>query len=132
MTTTLNTLGVMEIPESFSQSLYYLTPQFGPKVYWKKHYIKPKTFLPLSKIKPSKMQNHWTQIQINKTIEGQPFSTQNFVFNQGIGMHAPSLLEYDIPPEFTKFSTFLGLFDGKEGQVQMFFLLHLCRLFSQH
>ena len=113
LSTTLNTSGKMAFPEIFSQSVYYLTPQVGPKVYWKKHYIKPQFFMPLGQIKPSKMENHWTQIQINKTIEGHRFKTQAFGFEQGIGMHAPSLLEYDIPTEFTKFSTFYGLFDGK-------------------
>ncbi len=50
-------------------------------------------------------------VQINKSIDSKSLTINRKVYSNGIGTHANSVIEYDLPAGFTRFKTFCGIDD---------------------
>jgi alpha-galactosidase len=51
----------------------------------------------------------WETVKINKSIGGNKLMVSGKVFENGIGTHATSVIEYDIPEGYDTFSSYVGL-----------------------
>lgn len=72
--------------------------------------------VPLTSIKWKRSIQQWGKTQIGKNAGGQPLKFKGQVMENGIGTHANSIIEYDIPAgEFTEFRA-IGVID--DGGIQ--------------
>jgi len=53
----------------------------------------------------------WQSVLVNKSVAGNPLTVDGKVREDGIGVHANSLIEYDIPEGYTQFSALAALDD---------------------
>jgi hypothetical protein len=51
----------------------------------------------------------WETVKINKSIAGNKLIVNGETFENGIGTHATSIIEYNLPEGYNTFSTFAGL-----------------------
>lgn len=58
----------------------------------------------------------WGQARVNKSVSGGPLMVNSQTYAAGIGTHANSLIEFDLPAGYTRFRTGVGL--GQAGAVQ--------------
>jgi putative membrane-bound dehydrogenase-like protein len=58
----------------------------------------------LTELKPVKADVGWGQLGINRNAGGQPMVVNGKPEAEGLGAHAPSILEFDLPPGTTKFT----------------------------
>jgi putative membrane-bound dehydrogenase-like protein len=58
----------------------------------------------------------WGHVQINKNAEGAPLRINGKAVEYGIGTHANSVIEYDLPEGFTRFKARAGLDNGGTDQ----------------
>ncbi len=60
----------------------------------------------------------WGSVQQNKNCQGQPLQVGGKSFETGIGTHAPSVIEFDLPAnhKFTRFTAIAGLDAGGTNQ----------------
>ncbi len=58
----------------------------------------------------------WSNVQINKSISGKPLTVNNVEYNNGIGSHSNSIIEYNLPEGFTRFTSICGLDKGGVDQ----------------
>ena len=58
----------------------------------------------------------WGHVKINRTIEGTALLAGGIAAHFGIGTHANSVIEYDLPPGYTRFVARGGLDTGALGQ----------------
>jgi alpha-galactosidase len=69
----------------------------------------PKGTLPLTELKWTSATAGWETVKINKSIAGNELVVDGKKFNDGIGTHAPSIIEYDLPEGYDTFSSSAGL-----------------------
>ncbi|MCM8539280.1 MAG: NPCBM/NEW2 domain-containing protein, partial [Lentisphaeraceae bacterium] len=53
--------------------------------------------------------------QINKTVEGKPLTMHGKVYANGIGIHATSVIAYDLPEGYERFKAIAGIDDETIG-----------------
>ncbi len=70
----------------------------------------------LTEMKPVKAESGWKDVNINKNVEGQPMVVNGQPVSEGIGTHAPSVIEFDLPAGTKKFSAKAALDKGGVGQ----------------
>ena len=63
----------------------------------------------LSQIKWSAATAGWNAVLVNKSVTGGPLNVGGKDYADGIGTHATSVIEYDLPPGYTRFLTRAGL-----------------------
>jgi hypothetical protein len=63
----------------------------------------------LSQIKWSAAKAEWNAVFVNKSVAGGPLDVGGNDYADGIGTHATSVIEYDLPPGYTRFLTRAGL-----------------------
>ena len=51
----------------------------------------------------------WNSVNLNRSVTGDPLEVDGRDYAEGIGTHATSLIEYDLPPGYTHFTTRAGL-----------------------
>ena len=71
---------------------------------------------PLTDLKPVKAETGWGQVGLNRNANGQPMSTNGKPGASGFGVHAPSVLEFDLPEGTTSFEALGALDDGGVSQ----------------
>jgi putative membrane-bound dehydrogenase-like protein len=54
----------------------------------------------------------WGQARVNLNMEGKPLRVDGKTFEKGIGVHAASVVAYDLPPGVERLETRVGLDDG--------------------
>jgi alpha-galactosidase len=69
----------------------------------------PNGTLPLTELKWASATAGWETVKINKSIAGNELAVDGKIFNNGIGTHAPSIIEYDLPEGYDVFSFSAGL-----------------------
>ncbi|MDB6070409.1 MAG: hypothetical protein JWL81_1580 [Verrucomicrobiales bacterium] len=71
----------------------------------------------LTELKAVKGETGWGKVGMNVNANGNPLSVNEQAVAKGIGVHAPSVLEFDLPEGTTSFSATGGLDDGgvKQG-----------------
>jgi hypothetical protein len=68
--------------------------------------------LKLTDLKWKNASSGWRKPTTTAAIGGKPMAIDSKIIPYGIGTHAPSVIEYDIPQGYTRFKTFGGLDDG--------------------
>jgi hypothetical protein len=51
----------------------------------------------------------WNSVNLNRSVAGSPLNVDGHEYTNGIGTHATSVIEYDLPPGYTRFATRAGL-----------------------
>lgn len=64
----------------------------------------------------------YSTLHINKSVDGNTLSVGNRKYANGLGTHANSIVEYTIPKNVTRFSTYYGL-DDEVGRAEVTFEL---------
>jgi putative membrane-bound dehydrogenase-like protein len=62
----------------------------------------------LTNFSPKVSSTGWGKVNIGKNASGGPLKLENRTYSNGIGVHAPSLLEYDLPENFARFQAKIG------------------------
>lgn len=74
--------------------------------------VGPKGELKLTDLKWKSATSGWRRPTTTSAIGGAPMSVDGKQIAYGIGTHAPSIIEYDLPEGYTRFKTFGGLDKG--------------------
>ena len=74
--------------------------------------VGPKGELKLTDLKWKSATSGWRRPTTSSAIGGAPMSVDGRTIAYGIGTHAPSIIEYDLPEGYTSFKTFGGLDKG--------------------
>ncbi|MFA6812140.1 MAG: NPCBM/NEW2 domain-containing protein [Bacteroidaceae bacterium] len=72
--------------------------------------------LKLTDLKWKNATSGWRKPTITSAISGKPMMIEGKLVPYGIGTHAPSVIEYDLPKGYSYFKTFGGLDDGGIAQ----------------
>ncbi len=67
-------------------------------------------------LKPVRAESQWGQVNMNRNAEGGPLSVNGQAIEVGIGTHANSVIEYDLPAGFDRFTAVGGLDNGGSNQ----------------
>jgi putative membrane-bound dehydrogenase-like protein len=78
--------------------------------------VGPKGQLALSSLKPTVTSSGWGSVQMNKNCEGRPLRISGRAFDSGIGVHANSIVGFELPPGYEKFEAMVGLDEGGTSQ----------------
>ena len=82
--------------------------------------------LSLTRIKWVSATSGWSTAKVGKSVGGNNLNVDNKVYADGIGTHATSIIEYDIPQGYDTFSSIVGLdkecTDHPEGATVKFLL----------
>jgi hypothetical protein len=65
----------------------------------------------LTTLKSASTSGNTGAVQVNKSFDGKPLTVNGKVYDNGFGTSSPSLLEFDLPEGYTRFSAFCGLDD---------------------
>ncbi|MDD4636391.1 MAG: NPCBM/NEW2 domain-containing protein [Bacteroidales bacterium] len=74
--------------------------------------VGPKGELKLTDLKWKSATSGWRRATTSSAVGGAPMSVDGKKIAYGIGTHAPSLIEFDLPEGYTRFKTFGGLDKG--------------------
>jgi alpha-galactosidase len=69
----------------------------------------------LTKLDLSKMVQGWGNPQINKSVTGKPLTISGRVFNNGVGTHAISRIDFNLKRKAERFTAFTGVDDAATG-----------------
>jgi len=72
--------------------------------------------VPLSSLKWQQATAGWGQVSQGKSVSGGPLRVGGQTYEQGIGTHASSVIEYDVPAGCTRFTATVGLDQAAAGQ----------------
>ncbi|GAA4429878.1 PVC-type heme-binding CxxCH protein [Bremerella cremea] len=72
--------------------------------------------LSLTDLKWNKASTDWQGVKKNRNVNGQPLMVNNKQYENGFGTHANSVIEFDIPEGYSKFSAIGGLDNGGTNQ----------------
>jgi hypothetical protein len=64
---------------------------------------------------PDSATQGWGQLQINKSVGGQPLTIAGKTFEHGLGTHAASEIIYELDGEYTGFTAWVGVDDEMRG-----------------
>ena len=63
----------------------------------------------LTKFKWVKASSGWGSVRINKGVSGSDLIVNKVKYDTGIGVHSNSVIEYDLPPGYTRFKALAGI-----------------------
>lgn len=69
----------------------------------------PNGILYLSRLEPVSVEQGWGELQLDAAVEGGPLMLGRTRFLQGLGTHAPSRIEYRLPPGYEAFEATAGV-----------------------
>ena len=72
--------------------------------------------VPLSSLKWQQATAGWGQVSQGKSVSGGPLRVGGQPYAQGIGTHANSVIEYDVPAGCTRFTATVGLDGAAAGR----------------
>lgn len=108
----------IDIDITGAQKLYLVAEVGGDDYNWdhfdwcEPRLIGPDGALKLTDLKWKTATSGWNRATTNKSISGKPMKVDGKLIPYGIGTHAPSVIEYDLPKGYTRFKTFAGLDEG--------------------
>ena len=70
----------------------------------------------LTNLKWKSATSGWGKINLDKNCDGGPLQIAKKNFASGIGTHAPSIIEFDLPENFSRFSAKAGIDNGATDQ----------------
>jgi alpha-galactosidase len=110
-----NTVVPIDININGASKLYLVVKDAGDNIEWDHaNWINPRLHnstdsVSLTTIKWVSASTGWGSVQLNKSVSGGPLSTNGISFHTGIGTHANSVIEFDIPAGYSRFTALLGL-----------------------
>jgi hypothetical protein len=105
-----------------TKKLYLVVNDGGDKTDWDHaDWIEPtvyneKNAVKLSSLKWIKATSGWEKAKVNKSISGNDLKVNKVKYEDGIGTHSNSIIEYDVPEGFTRFKALVGLDEACVGQ----------------
>ncbi|MEJ6981218.1 NPCBM/NEW2 domain-containing protein [Pedobacter sp. P351] len=112
----------LDLNISGARKLYLVVTDAGDNTDWDHaDWIAPtlyngKDSLLLTKLKWVKASSGWGKAHINKAVSGSSLIVSGREFENGIGVHSNSIIEFDIPEGYTRFKSQIGL--DNAGAVQ--------------
>ncbi len=100
---------------SGAKKLYLVVNDGGDKTDWDHaNWIEPtlyngKDSLKLTAVKWKKATSGWQKPKLNQSISGNNLITNKIKYENGIGTHSNSIIEFDIPEGYTRFKARVGL-----------------------
>ena len=101
-----------------AKKLYLVVSEAGDNNFYDHaNWINPAIYKPngdsllLTSLRSSSISGNSGAVQINRSFDGKPLTVNGKVYENGFGTSSPSLLEFDIPAGYTRFSAFCGLDD---------------------
>lgn len=100
---------------SGAKKLYLVVNDGGDKTDWDHaNWIEPtlyngKDSLKLTSIKWKKASSGWQTPKVNQSISGNELIVNNVKYDNGIGTHSNSIIEFDIPEGYNQFKCLVGL-----------------------
>lgn len=113
---------VVDIDITGAKKLYLAVNDGGDNIEWDyADWIKPTLYKgadtqSLTSIKWVKAKAGWGRVKLNKSISGTDLVVNGTKYDEGIGTHANSIIEYDLPEGCTRFKALVGL--DNAGSVQ--------------
>jgi hypothetical protein len=74
--------------------------------------IGPGGELSLRKLKWNYADSGWGSVSVGKSVSGGSLVVNGKTYTDGIGVNSPSLIEYDLPDDVTRFTAIAGLDNG--------------------
>ncbi|AOW10810.1 NPCBM/NEW2 domain-containing protein [Flavobacterium gilvum] len=112
----------LEIDIRGAKKLYLVVTDGGDKTDWDHaDWIEPTLYnekgaTKLTDLKWVKATSGWQKVKINQSISGNTLTVNGIKYDNGIGVHANSIIEYDLPEGYTRFKTTVGLDEACIGQ----------------
>jgi len=69
----------------------------------------------LSEIEPVRAQQAWRSLALDRAVAGGPLELGGTIYLRGLGTHAPSRIEYAVPPNAISFRALVGIDHGTGG-----------------
>jgi Gpi18-like mannosyltransferase len=79
----------------------------------------------LSDLHAESVHQSWHSLALDRAVAGGPLQLGGTVYLRGLGTHAPSRIEYAIPPDATAFCTRAGIDHGTGGPGSAIFIVEL-------
>lgn len=104
-----------DIDISGAKKLYLVVNDGGDKTDWDHaNWVEPtlyngKDSLKLTSLKWKKATSGWQKPKLNQSISGNSLITNKVKYENGIGTHSNSIIEFDIPEGYTRFKARVGL-----------------------
>jgi hypothetical protein len=101
-----------------TKKLYLIVSEAGDNPYYDHaDWINPMIYkangdsIPLTSLKWISANSGFGNAQVDKSVDSKPLTVNGKVYTNGIGTHANSVIEYDLPSGYTKFKSFCGFDD---------------------
>jgi len=120
--TTENQSVAIDIDITGAQKLYLIVSDGGDGTSWDHaDWIAPKIYnekdsLALTTLKWVKSTSGWGKSQVNKAVSSNKLIVNKKEYENGIGVHSNSIVEYDLPQGYTRFKALGGLDNAAIGQ----------------
>lgn len=98
-----------------AKKMYLVVNDGGDKTDWDHaNWIEPtlyneKKSIKLTSLKWVKATSGWEQVKVNQSVSGNSLSVNKVKYADGIGTHANSIIEFDVPEGYTHFKALAGL-----------------------
>lgn len=95
--------------------LYLVVDNGGDNIDWDHaDWIEPRLYsntdsLSLASLKWVKATSGWGNVRLNKAVSGSDLIVNNVKYANGIGVHSNSIVEFDVPPGYTRFKALIGI-----------------------
>lgn len=104
-----------DVDISGAKKLYLVVNDAGDKTDWDHaDWIEPtlyngKDSLKLTSLKWIKATSGWEKPKVNQSVSGNALTVNKVKYENGIGTHSNSIIEFDIPEGYTRFKALVGL-----------------------
>lgn len=105
----------LDIDISGAKKLYLVVNDGGDKTDWDHaNWVEPMLYkendsIKLTSLKWVKATSGWEKVKVNQSISGNKLRVNTIKYENGIGTHANSIIEFDIPEGYTRFKALVGL-----------------------
>jgi alpha-galactosidase len=112
----------VEVNISGAKKIFLVVKDGGDNIDWDHaNWINPmlyneKDSLSLTSLKWRKASAGWGKVHENASVSGNKLKVNGTIYEKGIGTHSNSIVEYDLPEGFTKFTALVGIDDVAAAQ----------------
>jgi alpha-galactosidase len=112
----------VEVNIKGAKKIFLVVKDGGDNIDWDHaNWINPmlyneKDSLSLTSLKWRKAATGWGAAQVNASVSGNKLKVNGAIYEKGIGTHSNSIIEYDLPEGFTKFTSLVGIDDVAAAQ----------------
>jgi hypothetical protein len=79
--------------------------------------LPPKPTVSLSSLKAVEARTGYGSVNANASADGKPLTLGGTVYSSGVGVHAESVLVYEVKPDYRRFVAVVGIDDEKKDSV---------------